>query len=253
MKTLTIPRIDISKNIIWTATLWVAAGLIAATAARADIYSWQDEDGVIHFSNQNVPPRASIYMVEPAPGPPDAKIEDAQPIYEETDQSDTALRRAQTQAKLDEANDRLNQALEKVEELTDQVSQSQARANEAVEMAEEAREAAEAAEKEAEAVKYRQSKEKERVVFYSAPVPYRYQKNFKNHGNRKHFKNHGNRYRPQHDNWKHLKRYPHNSANRYAPHKYKTDRYKRKNLGPVPIIPNKSHDRGVHGWRSRIK
>ena len=43
-----------------------------ATLARADVYSWTDEDGVVHFTN--IKPRASkwrkVLDSQPARGPP---------------------------------------------------------------------------------------------------------------------------------------------------------------------------------------
>jgi len=49
---------------VWLSTLWIAAVLLTAASARADIYFWEDSEGVIHFSNQDAPPKASLYMRE---------------------------------------------------------------------------------------------------------------------------------------------------------------------------------------------
>ena len=213
MKTRTVSISEIGIKMVWTAALWVAAALMTAGAVRADIYSWKDADGVIHFSNQDAPARASIYMKEPVPGPADAVIREPQPNIQIEREIEAVRRQVRTEAKLEEANRRLDQALEKVDELTDKVADSQARATAA---AEAAQQAAIVAEREAQAAGYNSGSVNERVVVYSSPYyPYRNKKY--GHGYR------GPNYRG------YLKdRNPNSHKNRYERHKQKlhSDRYK---------------------------
>lgn len=146
----------------WLLVSWIAAIGFAATSARADIYSWEDSKGVIHYSNQEVPPEAALYMRETAPPVNTEPTE----IKDENNNGGVAREtpRQQAQAQLEEVNHKLNRALEKVDDLTASVDRSRAQA-------EAAAEAARQAEREAAAASSDQSDTQEQVIVYT--VPYR--------------------------------------------------------------------------------
>lgn len=161
----------------WLSALWIAAALVTASTARADIYFWEDGDGVIHFSNQDAPPKASLYMREIAtPTPPETT-----PIQPEIDRealsAELARKQAQTQQRLEEANRQLKEALDRVDDLTESVSRSQAQAEAAAESARQA-------ELEAQAAREDRSYAKERVIVHAAP----YRKYGKYDTHRRHYK-----------------------------------------------------------------
>lgn len=132
-----------------THTAWIVWMVLAnaisgwtAPPARADIFFWQDADGVIHFSNTSAPPEADLYMVErnsPAsPAPPE----------ESANAAAEKKRDAEVKARLEEANRKLQKALEKVDDLSDQVRQTQRQAKEAAQAAQKAAAEAEQAREE---------------------------------------------------------------------------------------------------------
>ena len=216
---------------VWISTLWIAAALLAAATARADIYFWEDGEGVIHFSNQDAPPKASLYMREFAtPDPPEPTE-----IKPETDRDAMAgevdRRQALTQQRLEEASGKLKEALERVDVLTESVARSRVQAAEAAD-------AARQAELDAEAASSYRSDIKERVIVHTAPYraydPYRHRYKDRKFKYRNHkFKNRHSRYlnhekkiRPRHHRGK-----------------SKIDRLKRHRRGeydpgiPGPILP----------------
>lgn len=150
----------------WLTAVWMAVTFMAIPVAQADIYSWQDDEGVIHYSNQTPPPTAALYMREPEPGPQTLSTEDNQSHSRSTIDSEAIRRQVRTEVQLEEANRKLNQALDRVEELTAEVAQSRAYAEAA---AETAMQAAITAENEAQAAKQYQSKAKERIIIHTAP------------------------------------------------------------------------------------
>lgn len=260
MKMRTISKNEIGRKITWTAALWVASALMTTASVRADIYSWQDAEGVIHYSNQNVPPQASIYMKEPVPSPKDAVNHEPQPNIQVEREIEAVHRQVRTEVKLEEANRRLDQALEKVEELTNKVTDSQAQAAAA---AEAAQQAAIVAESKAQAAGYNKRVD-ERVVVYSSPYyPHRYKKQSSGYRG-PHYRGHLKKQYPN----SHLKRYEklkqklHSDRykfNRNNGNKFKRNRHYRKNgdtLSIVPMAPIKpinSHRFKADGRRSRIK
>lgn len=96
-------------TILVAVTAWMLVG-----TARADIYSWTDANGVIHFTNYDPPPQADYYMQE-------HKTEEAL----ESEPTDSAAERKDVlQKQLEEANSKLENALDKVADLTDKVEQT---------------------------------------------------------------------------------------------------------------------------------
>ena len=96
----------------------------------ADIHSWTDSNGVIHFSNHSPPPEAEFFMVEQ--------------VQDEKDQAETAVT-AEAKAQdtlrdqLDEANRKLEKALDKVDDLTEKVEETRREARDASDAAKQAR------------------------------------------------------------------------------------------------------------------
>lgn len=152
--------------------LWIAAALLAAASAHADIYFWEDRDGVIHFSNQDAPPEASLYMREIAPPVPPDTSEIQPEIDTEALAKELARKQALTQQRLEEANRKLDDALDRVDDLTESVSRSKAQAVAAAE-------AARQAELEARAARDYQTDDKKRVIVHA--VPYRPYKSYRRH------------------------------------------------------------------------
>ncbi len=162
MKTIARPQRTIEWVAGWLLLSWISAGGFAATWAHADIYSWEDSAGVIHYSNQEAPPDAALYMRETAPPVT------AEPTETKNENNDgevaqaTARQQAEAQAQLDEVNRKLNRALEKVDDLTASVARSQAQA-------EAAAEAARQAEREAVAASSEKGDVQEHVIVHSVP------------------------------------------------------------------------------------
>ncbi|MEJ2154905.1 MAG: DUF4124 domain-containing protein [Desulfobacteraceae bacterium] len=225
MSAIAIPQKSIRLATVWLSALWIATGLLAATSARADIYFWQDAAGTIHFSNQDAPADASLYMREIArPAKPEASD---QKVEKDDDQlaKELARRQAQTQQRLDEANRRLDRALEKVDNLTESVARSQARA-------EAAAEAARQAEQEAAAAVNSRDEVRERAIVYAAP--YRYHYKDRSYGHRRHkttgrhsrHLNRAKKFRPQHHR-------NHSELERFKGHRGKAAKHRI----PGPILP----------------
>ncbi|MGD9365644.1 MAG: DUF4124 domain-containing protein [Desulfobacteraceae bacterium] len=226
-----------------SAAIWMAVTFMAISVAQADIYSWQDDEGVIHFSNQTAPPTAALYMREPEPGPQTLSTENNQSHRRSTIDSEAIRRQAKTEVQLEEANRKLNQALDRVEELTAEVAQSRAQAEAA---AETARQAAITAENEAQAAMQIQSSAKELIIIHPAP----YHRRYKKLGTDKRFR------KPYHYN---LKRY--DRVKRHTPHSIYSLKHHRPlkhhrahvhtfatNI-PRPIIPERSEIPKAYGIR----
>jgi paraquat-inducible protein B len=141
---------------------WIAAGGFAATSACADIYSWEDSAGVIHYSNQEAPPEAALYMRETAPPVAAEPIETKDENNNDAVAKATAHQQAEAQAQIEAVNRKLDRALEKVDDLTETVARSR-------EQAEAAAEAARQAEREAAATSSDQSDIQEPVIVYTVP------------------------------------------------------------------------------------
>lgn len=103
----------------------LTAGLGAARA-WADIYIWEDADGVRHISNLNPPPGAEIFVRTPAP-PPEASAEAARGeveapsvqaqiragedrLREQEKEADLERRLAAVEARIEEAKEELERA-----------------------------------------------------------------------------------------------------------------------------------------------
>ncbi len=135
--------------LITVASAWILIG-----TAQADIYSWTDANGVIHFTNYAPPPQAEYYMQE-------HKFTEA-PESEPADS--VAERKDALQKQLEDANRKLEKALDKVADLSDMVEKTRI----------EARIAAEAARRaEAEAKIAGEASQKKSVVFGYPYRPYK--------------------------------------------------------------------------------
>ncbi len=218
----------------WFSMFWITSILLTAGAARADIYFWEDRQGVIHFSNEAAPPEASLYMREiptpPAPEPTETPVE----ADREASARELARKQAQTQKRLEEANRKLNDALERVDALTDSVARSRARA-------EAAADAARQAELEARAARDYQSDDRERVTVYAVPYrPYKSHHQYKRHGNNhRNHKYERHRSRPLHRDKSVTSRH---IRSRSGIEKSKTHRrsHFRYNI-PGPVLPPDGH------------
>ncbi len=104
--------------VTWFALIWIAMALLWVRPASADIFFWQDENGVIHFSNQDTPPTATLYMREPEPAPASASPTPATG-------PEVSGEQVQVQAELERTRQKLEKALERVEDLTDKIRDSQ--------------------------------------------------------------------------------------------------------------------------------
>jgi Domain of unknown function (DUF4124) len=142
---------------------WIAAVLLTARVGRADIYFWQDTQGVIHFSNQAAPPEAGLYLHEPAQ--PQAADQLPQPARQET-QAAPDQRAAGTEARLEQANRKLDEALQHVDQLTEEIRQNRAAAQAA---AEAARQAAVEARIQADEAEQTANPDSAQVVVYAVP------------------------------------------------------------------------------------
>ncbi|MGD8836251.1 MAG: DUF4124 domain-containing protein [Desulfobacteraceae bacterium] len=174
MKTITLSGRKARIKMVGSTILWSSALLMTAITARADIYSWQDEQGVIHYSNYNVPYRANLYLKEPVRVSPAPETQvDRSPSRSEL-YIEAIRQQAKAEARIEEANRKLDRALDKVDELTRKVSQSQAQADAA---ADAARQAAADAERQAASVNHYPNDVKERVIVHSTIYyPYGYKK-----------------------------------------------------------------------------
>ncbi len=242
MKVITLKRTNVGMSVLGLSVLWIATVLLAATAVRADIYSWQDEQGVIHYSNNNVPPQANLYMKVPkdTSPPPDTEIHKRS---ERIEPDIEAIRQqAKAEVRIEEANRKLDRALDKVDELTEKVEESRARAR-AAEQA--ANEAAAAAESQAASSGYYGNGVKERVIVHSTPYyPYRY-KNHGPHYNKPYYfgpKKYRHGYKNGSGLSKHHYKYKHDR-------KYKRGRHHLHRSKPIPIIRERSRIPKAYGIR----
>lgn len=109
----------------------LAAGLWALPA-WADIYMWEDANGVKHISNLNPPPEAKVFLrTKPNPSEPSAEKRDArrqENAEQDADllereirlrEKEAALERrlAETEAKVEDARDELERAHKKLEDV----------------------------------------------------------------------------------------------------------------------------------------
>jgi len=106
--------------ILTTLTAWMLIG-----TARADIYSWTDANGVIHFTNYDPPSQAEYYMKEHKTGESN----------ENEAKDSVAERKDALQKQLEDANSKLENALDKVADLTDKIEQTRIEARIAAEAA----------------------------------------------------------------------------------------------------------------------
>ncbi len=230
----------------WLATLWIAAALLTATSARADIYFWEDTDGVIHFSNQDAPPNASLYMREIVTPDPPETAEVQTEANREALSRELARKQARTQQRLEEANDKLNEALERVDDLTESVSRSRAQAAAAAE-------AARQAELDAQAARDHQYDNKRRVIVHSVPYrpydPYRKYDKDRHHYKDRHYKYKKDRKYGKHRikdrhslHRKHDKQFSRDSRSKHRIDKYKSRRHNPYKYSiPKPILPPEKH------------
>jgi ribosomal protein L12E/L44/L45/RPP1/RPP2 len=169
-------------------TLGLAGTLGAVDTPRADIYSWQDEEGTIHFSNQAAPPEAELYMREPLSP---ARVEQTEAANGQVSQQvdiEAVRRQVRNEIRLEEANRKLGDALNRIDELTENVSRSQAAAAAAGEVA---RQTAAAVATAAAAADDHRNYVREPVVILSTPYWMGHRKHGKRPHNADHFKSGG--------------------------------------------------------------
>ena len=200
----------VNKAGIMFALLTILGCIVCSTPVRADIYSWTDSGGVIHFSNHNPPPEAEFFMVEQPTG--ENPVHEAKPT--------AALpKRDPLQDQLTEAHRKLEKALDKVDDLTEKVEQTRR----------EARNAADAARRAQAKAEIASENRTERTAVYA--VPYRHRPH---------------RPRPEPYYWKHdTSKYPYYQGNRYKTPRRpdsKPEQYQLRNSG----ISIKSSRNGTH-------
>lgn len=108
-----------------TACLW-------SHGVNADIYTWTDESGIMHFSNRNSHPEAALYL-KTMEGPYEEAVERAQ---RETEQQ-RELERAQAEIRIQEAR-----LAEKIAKLERRTAEAKRKTQEALDRAEALEEAA---------------------------------------------------------------------------------------------------------------
>jgi hypothetical protein len=186
MKTITvwINRRKLALAVVVTTSL--IGTLIPVDPSGADIYSWQDEDGVIHFSNQVAPPGAELYMREPVTS---GRVEQTESTSNHVPQQvdiETIRRQVRNEMRLEEANRKLGDALSRIDDLTEEVSRSQAAAAAAGEVARQTAAAVATAAAPADDHRDYRSDFREPVVILSTP----YWKDHRRHGKRPHTSDH---------------------------------------------------------------
>jgi hypothetical protein len=216
----------------WLLMLWITAGWFAANSARADIYSWEDSQGIIHYSNQDAPPEAALYMRETAPPENTEHAEIIDDNNSEKVAREAARQQALARENLEEVNHKLSRALDKVDDLTASVARSKAQA-------EAAAEAARQAEREVAAAGSDRSDVQERVIVHT--VPYR---SYRPHHRYRH-ENYGNNHLKHKATRQHSRRLTHEK--RFRPQtsrvhskieKIRRQRHKpEKYQIPGPILP----------------
>jgi hypothetical protein len=107
--------------------LWVImAALMMAGPVMADVYYWKDDKGVMHFSNQEQPPPgATLYLVEPPPREP-LPVE-PEPEPEPLDQEPESVEEpepdaSEIQETLDETRRKLDDIEDKLDDVTGRVA-----------------------------------------------------------------------------------------------------------------------------------
>jgi len=107
--------------------LWVVmAALMMAGPVVADVYYWKDDKGVIHFSNQEQPPPgATLYLVEPPPREPlpvEPELE-LEPLDQEPESvGEPEPDASEIQETLDETRRRLDDIEDKLDDVTGRVA-----------------------------------------------------------------------------------------------------------------------------------
>ena len=113
-----------------------ALALLRPAIGVGDIFTWQDAEGVIHFSNRDVPAGAHLYMEEPPdrpyPGENGAPIEAV-----EADTGGAEVNPA-LQEQLDAVGRELSTALTKVDDLTRKIEAAQMQSEQAAQAAQRA-------------------------------------------------------------------------------------------------------------------
>ena len=113
-----------------------------ASAASGEVYSWTDEDGVVHFTNFAPPPQAQLIIEDEegdeAPGAaPQASPREGAIASEGGQRNAEEDRLERTEARVEELEQNLNQAQEKAEALEASLAEANRRAQEAQRIAEE--------------------------------------------------------------------------------------------------------------------
>lgn len=93
--------------------------MLAANGVQADIYFWEDDNGIIYFSNQDAPPQAKLYAREITEDPQTVEA-NAEPHQQRLVAAEKRQKELQTQ---------LDASLEKIEKLEQDVEAAQKRAH----------------------------------------------------------------------------------------------------------------------------
>lgn len=211
-------------------TVW-----IWAPTAVADIYSWSDENGILHFTNRNPPPEAELFL-KTKEGPYEEAVARAQ--------TETAAQRELRRAQ-DEAREQEERLAEKAAELERRTEEANRKAEEALARAEELAEAANRG--------YTSSRGYALgYAYYPLSYGYRYY-GYNRYGygspyySRKRYKKHS--YRHHEKQKRYGKSRPH-----YREHRYKSGRYERYryHYSDRPAYKGHGH-RGRYGDRPAYK
>jgi hypothetical protein len=110
--------------------LVVMVALVMVGPVAADVYYWKDDKGVIHFSNQEQPPPgATLYLVEPPPREPLPVESEPEPEPELSDQEPEAVEEPEPDASeieetLEDTRRRLDEIEDKLDDVTGRLEQT---------------------------------------------------------------------------------------------------------------------------------
>ena len=176
-----------------------------APTVHADIYSWTDQHGIIHYTNYSPPPQAKVLIKDVKMSSSHSGVTKAEETEDETQES--------LELKLQEVNRRveaLEDSLEKAEALTEDLEEKLLTANK---KAGEARESAEAL---ANVTSEAGAQYASDVIYLNArsysPVYYPYRRYYKGHRLKIY---HGGSRQKSHLSKKHLKRHHRDSHQKY--------------------------------------
>jgi hypothetical protein len=120
-------------------TIFLLMGLSLASGARADIYRWVDQDGVVHFSNYSPPDGAKVFLKEKDDTGQERSVGDgAATIDEVVAAARQEMERVLQEDRLREMNRKLDELLSRSQDAEARLAAAEASAAEAQDLAQEA-------------------------------------------------------------------------------------------------------------------